>query len=144
MDSKIEWTEAEGWPLYNGTFVGPQPIVDGVFMRLGENGDNFSLNVAQLSADDDAVVALGTYTWKRKDSGEPAEVKMAHVWTLEDGKLIRFQQHIDTAKKRYLLDYSCLINSKFKRSETRTGVRDSRQWLEQFRCLGSLTPAMMP
>ena len=103
MDPKTEWTEAEGWPLYNGTFVGPQAIVDGVFMRLGEIGDNFSVNVAQLVADGDTVVALGTYTWNRKDSGEPAEVKMAHVWTLDDEKLIRFQQHVDTAKERYLL-----------------------------------------
>src|SRR5664279_2670150 len=43
MDPKIEWTEAEGWPLYSGTLVGPQAIVDGVFMRLGEIGDNLSL-----------------------------------------------------------------------------------------------------
>jgi uncharacterized protein len=103
MDPQIEWTEAEGWPLYNGTFVGPQAIVEGVFMRLREIGDNFSVNVNQLVADGDTVVALGTYTWDRKDSGEPAEVKMAHVWTLDDGKLSRFQQHVDTAKERYLL-----------------------------------------
>lgn len=24
MDPKIEWAEAEGWPLYDGTFVDPQ------------------------------------------------------------------------------------------------------------------------
>lgn len=103
MDPKIEWTEAEGWPLYSGTLVGPQAIVDGVFMRLGEIGDNFSLHIDQLVADGDTVVALGTYTWNRIGSGEPAEVKMAHVLTLEDGKLTRFQQHVDTAKERYLL-----------------------------------------
>ena len=103
MDPNIEWSEAEGWPLYDGTFVGPQAIVDGVFMRLGEIGDNFALHVTQLVADGDTVVALGTYTWDRTDSGEPAEVKMAHVWTLDGGKLIRFQQHVDTAKERYLL-----------------------------------------
>jgi ketosteroid isomerase-like protein len=104
MDPAIEWSEAEGWPLYNGTFVGPQAIVDGVFMRLGEIGDNFSVNVTQLVAEDDTVVALGAYTWNRRGSGEPAEVKMAHVWTFTDGKIVRFQQHVDTAKERYLLD----------------------------------------
>jgi uncharacterized protein len=103
IDPNIEWSEAEGWPLYDGTFIGPQAIVDGVFMRLGEIGDNFALHVTQLVADGDTVVALGTYTWDRTDSGEPAEVKMAHVWTLDGGKLIRFQQHVDTAKERYLL-----------------------------------------
>ena len=103
MHPEIEWTEAEGWPLYSGTLVGPQAIVEGVFMRLGEIGDNFALHVDQLVAEDDTVVALGTYTWNRKDSGEPAEVKMAHVWTLADGKVTRFQQHVDTAKESYLL-----------------------------------------
>jgi ketosteroid isomerase-like protein len=102
MDPEIEWTEAEGWPL-SGTYVGPQAIVEGVFMRLGEIGDNFSVNVTQLVADGDTVVALGTYSWNRKGSGEPDEVKMAHVWTLADGKVTRFQQHVDTAKYRYLI-----------------------------------------
>jgi ketosteroid isomerase-like protein len=104
MDPEIEWTEAEGWPLYSGTLVGPQAIVEGVFMRLGEIGDNFSVNASQFVADGDTVVALGTYTWNRKDTGEPAEVKMAHVWTLAEGKVTRFQQHVDTAKERYLID----------------------------------------
>jgi ketosteroid isomerase-like protein len=103
MHPEIEWTEAEGWPLYSGTLVGPQAVVDGVFMRLSEIGDNFALHVDQLVAEDDTVVALGTYTWDRKDSGEPAEVKMAHVWTLADGQATRFQQHVDTAKESYLL-----------------------------------------
>lgn len=103
MDPKIEWTEADGWPLYNGAFVGPQAIVDGVFMRLGEIGDNFAVNITQFVADGDTVVALGTYSWNRKGSVEPAEVKIAHVWTLVDGKLTRFQQHVDTAKGRYLI-----------------------------------------
>lgn len=48
-------------------------------MRLGEMGDNFSLHVNQYVADGDTVVALGTYTWNRKDFGEPAEVQMAHA-----------------------------------------------------------------
>ena len=103
IDPKIEWTEAEGWPLYSGTLVGPQAVVEGVFMRLGEIGDNFSVNITQLIAEGDTVVALGTCSWNRKGSGEPAEVKMAHVWTLAGGKVTRFQQHVDTAKERSLI-----------------------------------------
>jgi hypothetical protein len=82
---------------------GPQAIVDGVFMRLGEIGDNFSVNVTQLVAEGDTVVGLGTYSWNRNGSGEPAEVKIAHVWTLASVKVTRFQQHVDTAKERYLI-----------------------------------------
>ena len=103
MDPEIEWTEAEGWPLYSGTLVGPQAIVDGVFMRLGEIGENFSIHITQLVAEDDTVVGLGTSSWDRNGSGERAQVKIAHVWTLADGKITRFQQHVDTAKERDLL-----------------------------------------
>jgi ketosteroid isomerase-like protein len=72
-------------------------------MRVGEIGENFSLNITQLVAEGDTVVALGTSSWNRKGSGAPAEVKIAHVWTLANGKVARFQQQIDTAKERYLV-----------------------------------------
>jgi ketosteroid isomerase-like protein len=47
-------------------------------------------------------VALGTYTWKRKSSGDPAVVKMVHVWTVDGGKAVAFQQHVDTVRVREL------------------------------------------
>lgn len=100
FDDKIEWDEAEGFPLYNGTFVGPQAVLENVFMKLGEIGDEFAVLPTQFVADGDTVVALGTYAWKRTSDAKPASVKMAHVWTLRDGKVTAFQQHIDTLKAR--------------------------------------------
>ena len=47
-------------------------------------------------------MALGNYTWKHKSSGEPAEVKMVHVWTMDGGKAVAFQQHVDTLRVRDL------------------------------------------
>jgi ketosteroid isomerase-like protein len=49
-----------------------------------------------------AVLALGTYSWNPRAPGA-AEVKIAHVWTVDNGKITRFQQHVDTAKERYLI-----------------------------------------
>jgi ketosteroid isomerase-like protein len=98
MDDKIEWTEAEGFPLYDGTFVGPQAVVDGVFMRLGEIGDDFTVTPTRFVAEGDIVVAVGTYSWKHRSTGERAKVQMAHVWTFRDGKIISFEQLVDTLK----------------------------------------------
>jgi uncharacterized protein len=39
MADDIQWTEADGFPLV-GTYVGPQAVLEGVFMRLGEIGDD--------------------------------------------------------------------------------------------------------
>jgi ketosteroid isomerase-like protein len=101
MADGIEWTEADGFPLA-GTYVGPQAVLEGVFMRLGEIGDEFAAVPDQFVADGDTVVALGNYTWKHKSSGQPASVKMVHVWTLDGGKAVAFQQHVDTVKVREL------------------------------------------
>jgi ketosteroid isomerase-like protein len=101
MADDIEWTEAEGFPLA-GTYVGPQAVLEGVFMRLGEIGDHYSVEPEQYVVDGDTVVTLGRYTWKHKDTGTPASVKMAHVWAIREGKVVAFQQHVDTAKLREL------------------------------------------
>ena len=99
----ISWTEADGFPLA-GTYIGPQAVVENVFMRLGDFSDNWGVVVDRLVADGNTVVADGKYTWNHKESGMPCEVRMAHVWTLADGKAISFLQHVDTAMVRDLIE----------------------------------------
>jgi len=99
---KISWTEADGFPLA-GTYIGPQAVVENVFMRLGEIGDNWGVVVERLVVDGDTVVANGKYIWNHKKSGAPCEVRMAHVWTLAGGKAVSFLQHVDTARVRDLI-----------------------------------------
>jgi ketosteroid isomerase-like protein len=101
MADDIQWTEADGFPLA-GTYVGPQAVLEGVFMRLGEIGDDYAVLPERFVADGDTVVVLGSYSWKHKSSGEPAAVKMVHVWTVDSGKAVSFQQHVDTMKVREL------------------------------------------
>lgn len=68
----------------------------------GEIGDDYEVVPEQFVADGDTVVMLGNYNWKHKSSGEPAVVKMVHVWTMEGGKDVDFQQHVDTVLVREL------------------------------------------
>ena len=100
---EISWTEADGFPLA-GTYIGSQAVVENVFMRLGEIGDNWGVVVERLVADGDTVVADGKYTWNHKKSGESCEARMAHVWTLADGKATSFLQHVDTVRVREQID----------------------------------------
>lgn len=98
----IAWTEADGFPLA-GTYIGPQGVVENVFMRLGEFSDNWAVEIDRYIADGDTVVADGRYTWNHKETGQPCAVRMAHIWTLTDGKAIAFLQHVDTAKVNELI-----------------------------------------
>jgi len=102
FDEDITWKEADGFPLA-GTYIGPQAVVEKVFMRLGEFSDNWAVVVDRFIADGDTVVADGKYTWNHKESGKPCEVRMAHVWTLKNGKISSFLQHVDTAMVRELI-----------------------------------------
>lgn len=102
FDENISWTEADGFPLA-GTYVGPQAVLENVFMRLGEFSENWGVVVDRFIADGDTVVADGKYTWNHKESGAPCEARMAHIWTLTDGKVTRFLQHVDTAVVRELI-----------------------------------------
>ena len=102
FDNEIEWTEADGFPL-RGTYIGPQAVVENVFMRLSEFSDNWGVQVERLVADGDTVVADGKYTWNHKVSGKPCAVRMAHIWTLSEGKATAFLQHVDTAVVQELI-----------------------------------------
>jgi uncharacterized protein len=70
MADDIQWTEADGF-LLAGTYVGPRAVLEGVFMRLGEIGDDFAVVPEKLVADGDTVAALGNYTWKHKPPANP-------------------------------------------------------------------------
>ena len=98
----ISWTESDGFPLA-GTYIGPQAVLENVFMRLGEFSENWGVEVDRLIADGDTVVADGRYTWNHMMTGEPCAVRMAHIWTLVDGKATKFLQHVDTAGVRDLI-----------------------------------------
>lgn len=102
FDAGISWTEADGFPLA-GTYVGPQAVLEKVFMRLGDFSDNWAVVIDRFIADGDTVVADGKYTWNHKTTGKACEVRVAHVWTLSGGKVTGFLQHTDTAKVRELI-----------------------------------------
>ena len=99
FDENIVWTESDGFPL-TGTYTGPQTVLENVFMRLGEFSENWAVVVERLVADGDTVVDDGKYTWNHKETGQLCEVRMAHIWTLADGKATSFLQHVDSAGVR--------------------------------------------
>jgi len=97
FDENIEWTEAEGFP-YGGTYVGANAILENVFMKLGSEWEGFSAVPDEFLDAGDNIVALGNYSGKYKESSKSMKVPFAHVWTLRDGKIVKFVQYTDTLK----------------------------------------------
>ena len=99
MDPRIEWNEAEGFPYADGNpYIGPDAIVEGVFARLGSEWDDWSLAIDELLDAGDTVVATGRYRGTYKQSGDAIDAQFVHVWKVQEGKAVSFQQYTDTAQ----------------------------------------------
>ena len=98
LDARIEWTEAERFPYYNGTWRSPQAVLDNVLKPLAADWAGFSAKAHEFIAEGDRVVALGTYSGTFKKTGRSFSAAFAHVWTVRGDRLAGFNMHTDTAK----------------------------------------------
>ena len=97
MDQSIEWREAENF-IYSdrSPYVGPQAILEGVFMRLGAEWEGFAVIPEEWMDAGNHIVVLGTYSGTRKDTGREVRAQFAHVWGVRGGRVVKFQQYTDT------------------------------------------------
>lgn len=89
------WTEAAGFP-YAGTYKGFDDIAENVFARLATEWIDYKFVVEDYVAAGDKVFAYGTYSGTFKATGKYFEARVAHLWKLADGKIISFEQFVDS------------------------------------------------
>jgi len=97
---EIEWRQAEGNPYQadGAAWVGPQAVLEKLFMRIGSEWEGFTVTVRTLHDAGDHVVMEGRYTGLYKPSGKTVDAQMCHVLRFRSGKLVSFQQYVDTAQ----------------------------------------------
>lgn len=91
----VEWTEAEGFP-YAGTYVGVDALMAGVFARLASEWIGYRAEVHTYLADGDRVAAFGVYSGTYKATGKSMRAAFAHLYEIQDGKIRRMTQYVDT------------------------------------------------
>lgn len=98
LDPNVVWMEAEGNALADGNpYKGPDAVLKGIFNRIGEEYETFSLaNIKLHEMANDEVLATLRYNGKLKANGATIDAQAAHLWTLSNGKVIGFQQYVDT------------------------------------------------
>lgn len=100
MSPDIKWHEAEGNPYgpSGEPIVGPDAIVNDVFMKLVAEWEGFAVHPTSFHGAGDTVVVEGRYKGLFKATGKSMDAQACHVWDVKDGKITRFQQYVDTAK----------------------------------------------
>jgi uncharacterized protein len=99
MSPTVHWTEAAGGP-YGGVSIGPNAVLENVFMKLGTEWDGFAAVPREFIAEGATVVALGDYSGTYKATGKSFTAPFAHVWKFDGGKAVSFHQYTDTAVHR--------------------------------------------
>ena len=97
IDSNVEWVESEGIP-YGGKFIGKDAVVKGVFQKIGAEWDNFHADAEEFIDAGEKIITLGYDSGTYKATGKSMSAPTASIWTLENGKVIKFVQYIDTFK----------------------------------------------
>ncbi|WP_082703847.1 ester cyclase [Lutibacter profundi] len=98
LDANVVWNEAEGNAWADGNpYKGPEAVLNGVFARVGAEYDYFKTVDLQLhEMSNNQILATLRYQAKLKKNGAMLDAQAAHFWTLKDGKVIAFQQYVDT------------------------------------------------
>jgi uncharacterized protein len=93
----IEWIAALNSPLADRSpYRGLDEVREGTLMRIAANFESLMVRVDEIFSAGDKVVALGFYDGVYNANGKRFQAQVAHIWTLADGKAIKFQQYVDT------------------------------------------------
>lgn len=95
VSPQVRWTEMAGFPCA-GIWVGPQAVVDNVFAVLGRDWIGYRFELESLTDAGANVIGVGTYHGTYRGTGKKMQARVAHVWTLENGKIVAFEQFTDT------------------------------------------------
>ena len=98
MDPQIEWIEPYPVGHNPGTHIGPDAVVQDVFMPAVREWDGFSAEAEEFLDAGDRVVVTGVITGRHKVTGRELNAPVCWVWTIRAGKVVRNYNYQDTAK----------------------------------------------
>jgi ketosteroid isomerase-like protein len=97
LASDVRWEVVDGFP-YGGVYSGLDSVLGDFFGRLFTDFDEFVANGSEFFESGERVIALGNYSGRARRSGKRFTARFAHVWTLQDGLIVRLQQCADTVQ----------------------------------------------
>lgn len=102
FDPGFVWVTAHnGWNFKGSPYFGIASIWDNVFVNGGSDFDpmTYVFEISEIiDSGDDSVMVLGYYTGDSVRTGKHHRLQVAHVWTLKNGRIKKFEQYTDTYK----------------------------------------------
>jgi len=98
----VVWETAEHHP-----YAGAQPwrghaeVVAHIVDPVNNEWDDYVTDVEEMIGTGDRVVVTARYRGTYKATGRSIDAQVCAIYTVRDGKIVRFQQFTDTAQFRY-------------------------------------------
>ena len=95
----IVWIVADNSPLADhNPYHGIAEVRSGIFDRLTTGFDKLVFDADEIFACNggEIVVALGYYYFRFHGQPQERKAQVAHIWTIRDGRAVKFQQYLDT------------------------------------------------
>ena len=93
----IEWFAADNSPLADRSpYHGIKDIREGVFGRIAAAFNRLDVDIDEIIDAGDKIIVLGYYEGEFSFGTIAPRAQLAHVWTIADGKAVKFQQYVDT------------------------------------------------
>jgi uncharacterized protein len=95
----VDWTvngRRKDYPML-GSWKG-QDGVQKFFEGVAEHEEVVEFSPREFFAADDRVCVLGHYAWKIRKTGRSVASDWAHIFTVRNGKVVKFREFNDTAQ----------------------------------------------
>ena len=93
MSPDIEWISVVDFHVQDR---GSEEVMKKVFAPLMQEWESFSPAPSEFHAQGSTVVSLGRFACVHRATHKRADLPYAHVWDIQDGKIERHRQYIDT------------------------------------------------
>src|SRR5262245_63725991 len=97
LASDVRWEVVDGFP-YGAVYLGLDSVLRDFFGRLSTGFDESVANGSEFFESGERVIALGSYSGRARRTGKRFTARFVHVWTLQDGVIVRLQQCADTVQ----------------------------------------------
>lgn len=90
----IEWIQNDGFPG-GGLHQGAVHVLDDILSQFRRDWDNWRARVTEWHDAGNTIIAIGVYESTNKATGKQLSAAFAHVYDVQDGRILRFRQHTD-------------------------------------------------
>lgn len=97
LDDNVEWVGQDSdYIPFAGSFHGKDQVAQ-FFNKLEQSQDVVNFEPQNYIAEGDKVAVTGISNWTVKATGQTYDNPWVHIFTVRDGKIVRFQQYNHTA-----------------------------------------------